>query len=95
MVSTDRARFYIRLTGPAWVYVENTTPVNARTFPPWYHLLGTWDGVDTMTLYVNGANPITSTVTDVIYPVTASHEIGRYGVANVMSGYISDVAIFN
>ncbi len=97
VTSADRARFYVYESG-GWAYIQNTTPVNAGGFPIWYHLLGVWDGVDTLTLYVNGANPETATATEVTYPTTATHEIGRYGPdggTNEMSGYISDVAIFN
>ena len=98
LVTSNTVKFYIYTTASGWVFATSTITLVAGTYGHWYHVLGTWNGVDTITIYVNGGNSATATVNDILYTGvgTTSHQIGRYiNSGNSFEGKISDVAFFD
>ena len=99
LITSNVVRFYIYTTASGWVNVASTITIVAGTYGPWYHVLCTWNGVDTSTIYVNGANSATATVNDILYTGVGgptSHQIGRYiNSGNSFEGKLSDVALFD
>ena len=93
--STNKLQFYIR-QGGAWKIASSTTVVTTGT---WYHILATWDGSATSTIYINGVSEGTQSVTSITYNANTGHNIGGYasesGTPYLMDGNIDEVSFWN
>lgn len=66
----------IRTTGSSYSTILSSTALQANT---WYHVVGTFNGINTTTLYINGVQEAQQTnMTNQPYTITAPIEVGRY-----------------
>ena len=95
------------LNGFEYVITENNVSndalaqiTNYNITNQWIHLVGTWDGLNFIKLFINGvevnSNSITPTVSSIVINALSPMEIGRrYSATDYFNGKIDDIGIWN
>ena len=91
ITASNNAEFSItEVAGTTWVRAISTTTFTTGI---WYHVMGTWDGVN-IKIYVNGILEQTTAASTIFYHANSEGYVGKYA-SGEFDGLISNAAIWD